>query len=63
MKKDMQRLVKAAENAGWMVSRTKKNHLKFKAPTGATVIAASTPSDHRSVMNTRAELRRHGLDV
>jgi len=63
MKKDMKRLIQAAEAAGWVVSRTKKNHLKFKAPSGAIVIASSTPSDHRSLKNTRAELHRHGLNV
>lgn len=61
--KELRPLVRAAIAAGWTVTKTGGGHLRFRSPTGALVFAPSTPSDHRSVKNTAAELRRHGLDL
>lgn len=65
-------LVKAAKAKGWTVGLTKKGHLRFVAPEGTVdqltgepvrvVGAPGTPSDHRGYLNTRAQLRRAGVD-
>lgn len=62
MNKEVWQLVKAAERAGIKVTRTRKGHFKFHTPQGP-VIAPSTPSCSRSIANTRASLRRHGVAV
>jgi len=42
----------------------KKGYIHVKSPDLATmVVIESTPSDHHSVKNTRARLRRAGLNV
>lgn len=61
--KDYRPLVKAAKKAGWIL-RPKKRHLLLESPDGATLVGfPGTPSDHRSLLNTRAELRRAGVDI
>lgn len=56
-------LVRAAWDAGWRVEQGRK-HIRVYPPdpTQAIVTIAGTPSDHRTVKNTRAQLRRSGLD-
>jgi hypothetical protein len=65
-------VVKAAEAAGWTYDRTRKDHPRLSPPRGledpitgrlqAPVLFASTPSDHRGDRNSRAALRRAGVD-
>lgn len=62
MNKDMRNLVKEAERLGVEVTFTRKSHLRFATPQGA-VIAPSTPSCPRSILNTRADLKRHGVPL
>lgn len=58
----MKGLVKLAEASGFRVEHTSKNHLRFLAPDGVTiVISAGTPSDSRSMKNLLARLRNAGL--
>lgn len=57
--REMRELVKEAAKDGWTVTLRKGGHLKFEHPEAACVFASSTPSDHRSVANTRAQLRRN----
>lgn len=60
--KDRKSLFTLAELAGWSVKLTNGGHFKLTNPVnGKCVIAANTPSDHRSDLNFRAELRRAGL--
>jgi predicted RNA binding protein YcfA (HicA-like mRNA interferase family) len=59
----MDRLLKQAEAAGCQVRNTRGGHVQIKAPGGGIVTASATPSDPRSVKNTRAQLRRAGVDV
>lgn len=43
------------------IKRTKGGHIALTLKSGsesATVIASSTPSDHRSILNLRSQLRR-----
>lgn len=58
MKADLRRLLKSARRRGWTVERTRGSHWKLRHPSGAVVVAGSTPSCPRAVLNTRADLRR-----
>lgn len=62
-KSDFKRLIKDAEKAGWTVEPSRGGHLKWKAPTGAVVFSASTPSDHRAIKNHLSLLRKAGLNL
>lgn len=56
-------LVKAACAAGWRISR-RNAHLWLWAPYERTTVSVPcSPSDGRAVKNTRAELRRAGVNV
>ena len=57
MKKEMGKLFKALASQGWSVEKGRK-HVKAKSPNGALVTLPATPSDHRSYLNSRAQLRR-----
>lgn len=60
--RDHRPYVKAAQKQGWAVDFTTRGHLKLVPPSGGTPIFSSgTPSDHRSVKNFAARLRRAGL--
>lgn len=59
MKKDLKKIFKALEDQGWRIDRRGK-HVKCKPPSGPIVTVPSTPSDHRSLLNSRAQLRRAG---
>jgi hypothetical protein len=63
MNKDMNALVNAAEKQGWTVTYTGSGHYKFKSPSGAVVFTSSTPGRSRSLTNTKALLKRKGLDI
>lgn len=55
-------LVREAKQSGFHVEQLPGGHLKFVPPGGGqAIIGASTPSDYRSVKNTRARLKRAGL--
>lgn len=61
--KDMRPLVKRARRLGAEIRQTKGCHIVFVLPNGERVITSGTPSDHRVLKNTTAELRRKGLPV
>lgn len=53
-----------ALRAGWVIERTQRGHFQWKSPNhGPIVTTAKTPSDHRSIHNVRAQLRRAGLKL
>ena len=59
--KNTTKLVKALRKQGWRVDLLKNGHYRAYAPDGETVIHFSgTPSDHRSLANTIALLRKAG---
>jgi hypothetical protein len=61
--KPYRNLVKKAEAAGWQVKPTSKGFMLL-SPNGKDQIAVhGSESDHRSVRNTEARLRRAGLDI
>lgn len=46
---------------GWRVENTKRGHVRFIHPSGATVISSKTPSDHRTRKNFLAQCKRELL--
>lgn len=60
---DLEALLREAEKQGCRVQQGGNNHWKIYAPNGTIIVTGSTPSDHRSVLNTRARLRRAGVVV
>ena len=62
--KDNDALVELAWEQGWWCEMAKKGYIHAKSPDGKTMIVIeSTPSDSRSVANTRSRLRRAGLKL
>ncbi|MEU5430798.1 hypothetical protein AB0H73_35070 [Streptomyces olivoreticuli] len=61
MHKEVRQLIKALEKQGFEVRQTKNNHYQvFKKGSFVTVLPG-TPSDHRSLKNSMAYLRRAGF--
>lgn len=56
--KRLRALIEFAVADGWHVKRTSGGHLKFTKPGCAAIYTSSTTSDHRAVLNARAQLRR-----
>lgn len=63
MDSETKRLVRAAEEQGWRIRETGKNHLSFRPPDRkqSCVIRAKTPSDHRADRNFLREMRKRGF--
>lgn len=62
--RELRQLVRRAQRQGWAVTYTGGGHLRWQAPDGALVFTPSTPNGGcRSLENTRADLRRVGLEV
>lgn len=61
MKRDLKDLERIALRAGWDVTPTRSGHKKWRSPSGAVVITASTPSAPRAIQNIKGYLRRAGL--
>lgn len=53
-------LARAALEQGWQIERRGK-HAALTSPSGAVVVLPVTPSDRRGWLNTRARLRREGV--
>lgn len=51
-------LVDWAEEHGWVVEKTRGDHLRFQHQVAGTVFSSFTPSDCRVFLNARAEMRR-----
>lgn len=64
MEKDLRKIVKRLEKQGWRVEHG-KTHTKLFPPdkTKPIVVVPNTPSDHRSLRNSIAQIRRSGGDV
>ena len=61
-KKEFKELRREAERQGWRVVLLKGGHWRFYAPGGKGIVhAGGTPSDHKSLANTVADLRRYGF--
>jgi predicted RNA binding protein YcfA (HicA-like mRNA interferase family) len=57
-KKDVMRVINEVASAGWLVERTRGGHFRLVAPGGQSVIAASTPSDPRALLNMKSRIKR-----
>jgi hypothetical protein len=52
-------LVRAAEDLGYLVTTTRRGHLRCRHPNGGVVIVAAINADHPNVWrNARSNLRR-----
>jgi hypothetical protein len=62
-------MIQVAWSAGWWCERNSKGHVEcYQWPVegggrGKIITVANTPSDHRTVPNTRSMLRRAGLQL
>lgn len=56
------KLLKAAEAAGWRISKGKR-HIRVFPPSGRVLVVSTTRVGPRSEKNTRSQFRKAGLDV
>jgi predicted RNA binding protein YcfA (HicA-like mRNA interferase family) len=62
MNRDIKKLVQRAERQGFRLQAGKGHYMLF-APDGVSIVTvAKTPSDHCTIPNTIADLRRCGFD-
>jgi MinD-like ATPase involved in chromosome partitioning or flagellar assembly len=60
----LRKIINQAEEAGWTVCKTNKNHLKFvPGEHEPPEFFSSTPGDWRAVHTLKAKLRRRGLEL
>jgi len=60
---DLKKILKSAERQGFTVRQTRNGHLQVLSADGKGMVTLSgTPSDHRALKNTLADLRRIGFD-
>jgi predicted RNA binding protein YcfA (HicA-like mRNA interferase family) len=58
-RQEMTQLVRSLARQGWLIEKTRGNHWRARHPDRAGIaFFPSTPSDHRSILNTQAQLRR-----
>lgn len=58
-KRDVKDFIKAAEANGWRLEKSTGKHLKMRhVETGHVVSVPKTPSDHRSLKNKDAQMRK-----
>lgn len=57
----MRTLRKRALAQGWRIEPTRNGHERWLSPSGGTAVISGTPSDHRALLNARADLKRAGL--
>ena len=69
--RDYKPLVEAALEQGWTLDVTSKNHPLLRPPPGQKdrqggparpLTIPSSPSDHRSLLNTRRDMRYNGIE-
>jgi len=60
--KDLNRAIRDLLRSGW-TDETGKKHVKLKSPVGRTVVIGRTPSDHRTVQNVMADIRRAMVQI
>lgn len=63
MKREVVKLMRVLVDQGWHCGLTKKGHWRCTSPSGALYFMSQTPSDHRSLKNARADLRRMGAEL
>lgn len=58
LRREVQSLCETCMGHGWPVERTRKGHYKVVPPVGSIIVISSTPSDRRTIQNTRALIKR-----
>lgn len=61
MDKELRKIVKALEDQGFEVTTTKRQHIQVRKDGHLIVTMSGTPSDHRSLLNGLARLKRAGF--
>jgi hypothetical protein len=61
--KEYRPIAAQAVAAGWTISFTKNNHLRWTSPSGKVVFSGGSPSDRRALYNHVMMLRRNGLEI
>lgn len=61
MSNDMRRMLRALEEQGFEVTRTKRGHYEVRKDGRRVATMAGTPSDHRGIRNAIAYLRKAGF--
>lgn len=61
IKKDVRKVIRRAEESGWVVEYTRNGHIKWVAPDGVTILICPSTGSSRSWKNHLARLRRHGI--
>jgi hypothetical protein len=61
--KDMAVLMRQAEEQGWAITITGKNHYKWVHPLHGLFFSSSTPSDNQAVNQVRRDLTRRGFII
>lgn len=60
----MKEIIAAVEKCGWSAElRSTTGHYHLTGPAGEKYTCSSTPSDHRSIKNHVADLRRMGVPI
>ena len=61
--KDLRDLLRKAQEQGCTITLSGQDHIRVTAPNGEIVMCPATSRSFRTIKNTRAELRRIGVDV
>lgn len=56
--KSLRPTVADAVGRGWVLERTRKQHLKLSRPGCGPIIIGSTPSEYRTLKNLEADIKR-----
>lgn len=62
MASDYSQLIKHLQRLGCEITWTRK-HIHVRTPEGKMVVLPSTSSDYRGIRNSKAQLRRAGLEI
>jgi predicted RNA binding protein YcfA (HicA-like mRNA interferase family) len=55
---DLERLLEEARRRGWLVEHTRSGHMRLRHPNGSQLFCPTTPSDPRTLLNVKADLKR-----
>jgi len=62
--RELDKMIETAWQRGWWATKRTNGHVMCYSPDGARMIdVANTPSDHRTIPNTRSYFRRAGLQL
>lgn len=60
---EIKEVIAAVEKCGWTAELRNTGHYHLSGPAGERYTCSSTPSDHRSIKNHVADLRRMGAQI